>query len=141
MVYDEQGDVDKSIASFESSLGINPHNPETMAYYALSLSKRISRSDRALSMADQLMKDGRTEGYLHRIIAEVYFNQQEFAKASQSIQFALKDGTDGSGYNLAGDIAIKQGNKEEAVRHWQKALEMGYMETAVKQKIAEHKTQ
>jgi tetratricopeptide (TPR) repeat protein len=141
MVYDEQGDVDKSIASFESSLGINPHHPETMAYYALSLSKRISRSDRALSLADQLVKDGRTEGYLHRIIAEVYYNQQEFLKANQSIQFVLKEGPDGSGYNLAGDIAVKLGNKEEAVRHWQKALELGYMEAAVKQKIAEHKTQ
>lgn len=141
MVYDEQGDVDKSIASFESSLGINPGNPETMAYYALSLSKRITRSDRALAMVDQLVKDGRSEGYLHRIIAEVYYNQREYAKANQSIQVVLKEGPDGSGYNLAGDIAIKLGNKEEAVRHWQKAVDMGYMVTMVKQKIADQKTQ
>jgi tetratricopeptide (TPR) repeat protein len=125
MVYDEQGDIDKSVASFESSLAIQPNNAETQAYFALSLSKRISRSDRAIAMADQIVKAGHTEGYLHRILAEVYFNQQEFNKANQSMQVALKSGTDSAGYILAGDIAIRLGNKEEAVRHWQKAMDMG----------------
>ncbi len=92
-------------------------------------------------MADKVVQDGHTEGFLHRILAEAYFHQQEWAKANQSIQYAVKDGTDGPGYNLAGDIALKTGNKEEAVRMWQKAVELGFDDGRVKQKIAEQKTQ
>jgi tetratricopeptide (TPR) repeat protein len=141
MVYDEQGDIDKSVASFESALAINPHHPETMAFYALSLSKRIAKSDRAIALADKLVADGQTAGYIHRILAEVYYHQQDYSKANKSMQVALTDSLDGAGYNLAGDIALKLGNKDEAIRHWQKAVELGYTDATIKQKIADHKTQ
>jgi tetratricopeptide (TPR) repeat protein len=141
LTYDGLGDIDKSVASFESSLSINPRHPETLAYYALSLSKRITRSERAVSMADRVVEDGHSAGYLHRILAEVYYHQDLPEKANQSIQIAVKAGTDGSGYNLAGDILSRLGKKDEAVMMWQKAIDMGEAETGIKRKIEESKTQ
>jgi len=57
------------------------------------------------------------------------------------MQVALKEGTDGAGYNLAGDIYLKLGNKAEAVTMWQKAIENGYTDAGVKKKIEENKSQ
>jgi predicted negative regulator of RcsB-dependent stress response len=56
------------------------------------------------------------------------------------MQVALKEGTDGAGYNLAGDIYLKLGNKAEAVTMWQKAIENGYS-GAGKKKIEDNKSQ
>ncbi len=140
MVYDEMGDVDKSVAAFESSIALNPRHPETLAYYALTLSKRIVRSDRAIEMADRVA-EGQTAGYLHQILAEVYYNQGQYTRANQSMQIALGDRIDGPGYNLAGDIQLKLGNKSEAVTLWQKAVDAGYKVDAIRQKIEDNKSQ
>lgn len=141
MVHDELGDVDKSVTAFESSLSINPRHPETLAYYALSLSRRIVHSERAIEMADQVMKDGPKSGWIQQILAETYYNQQQYDKANLSMQYAVDQGTDGAGYNLSGDILIKLGKKEEALAMWQKAIDKGYMTSIVQRKMEEYKTQ
>ncbi|HXR80550.1 MAG TPA: tetratricopeptide repeat protein, partial [Saprospiraceae bacterium] len=141
LVYDELGNIDKSVTAFESALAINAHNIETLSYYALTLSRRIKQSDRVVDMADYVVSQDQQSGYIHQIIAEVYYNQDKFDKANHSMQVALKEGTDGAGYNLAGDIYLKLGNKAEAVTMWQKAIENGYTDAGVKKKIEENKSQ
>ena len=141
LVYDELGNIDKSVTAFESALAINAHNIETLSYYALTLSRRIKQSDRVADMADYVVSQDQQSGYIHQIIAEVYYNQDKFDKANHSMQIALKEGTDGAGYNLAGDIYLKLGNKAEAVTMWQKAIENGYTDVGVKKKIEENKSQ
>jgi len=141
LVYDDLGNMDKSVQAFESSLAINSKNAETLAYYALTLSKRIKQSDRAIDMADYVVSTGLKSGFIHQILAEVYYHQDKFDKANTSMQIALAEGTDGAGYNLAGDIYLKQGNKAEAVTMWQKAIENGYADSEVKRKIEDNKSQ
>ena len=141
LVYDDLGNMDKSVDAFESSLAINSKNAETLAYYALTLSRRIKKSDRAIDMADYVVSTGTRSGFIHQILAEVYYNQDDFEKANNSIQIALNEGTDGAGYNLAGDIYLKLGQKTEAVTMWQKAIENGYADGEVKRKIEENKSQ
>lgn len=141
MVYDEMGNMDKSITAFESALAINSKNVETLAYYALSLSKRIKNSDRAIDMADYVVSTGNKSGTIHQVLAEVYYNQDKYEKAEASIQVALKEGADGAGYNLAGDIYLKLGRKADAVTMWQKAIEHGYADNLVKKKIEDNKSQ
>jgi tetratricopeptide (TPR) repeat protein len=140
LVYDEMGNMDKSIQAFESSLTIQPHNVETMAYYALTLSRRIKQSERALDMADAIVESGIRSGFIHQIIAEVYYNQDKIDKAYNSIQIALADGVDGAGYNLAGDIYLKQGKKADAVTMWQKAIDKGFADGEIKRKIEDNKS-
>jgi tetratricopeptide (TPR) repeat protein len=141
LVYDGLGNMDKSVQAFESSLAIDSHNVETLSNYALTLSRRIKQSDRALDMADYVVSTGQKSGAIHQILAEVYYNQEKFDKADYSMQMALAEGTDGAGYNLAGDIYLKLGRKTEAVAMWQKAIENGYTDSEVKKKIEENKSQ
>jgi len=141
LVYDDLGNMDKSVAAFEASLAIDSHNVETLSNYALTLSRRIKKSDRALDMADYVVSTGQKSGFIHQILAEVYYNQDKFDQANSSIQIALNEGTDGAGYNLAGDIYLKLGRKTEAVTMWQKALENGFSAGEMKRKIEENKSQ
>ncbi|HUR31192.1 MAG TPA: tetratricopeptide repeat protein [Saprospiraceae bacterium] len=141
MVYDELGQADKSVEAFETALSINPKSAETLSQYSLVLSRRIEQSERAVSMAEKVLAEGNQSAVVHQWIAEVFYNQKKYTKAKESIQVALKQGTDGYGYNLAGDILIAMGETDQALDMWQKALNFGYTEQDVKKKISEHKTQ
>jgi tetratricopeptide (TPR) repeat protein len=141
LVYDGLGNMDKSVTAFESSMGINSKNPETLAYYALTLSKRIKQSDRVLDMADHVVSTGQQSGTINQVLAEVYYHQDKFDKANNCIQVALKEGTVGAGYNLAGDIYLRLGRKADAVTMWQKAIEHGYADGEIRRKIEDNKSQ
>ncbi|MEO5907029.1 MAG: tetratricopeptide repeat protein [Saprospiraceae bacterium] len=141
MVYDELGQPDKSIEAFETALSLNPHSAETMSQYSLVLSRRIEQSEKALSMADKLFSDGNQSAMVHQWIAEVFYNQKKYDKASQSIQVAIQKGTDAYGYNLAGDILIAVGDTNKALEMWQTALNKGFPEVEVKKKLSDHKSQ
>lgn len=141
MVYDELGQADKSVEAFETALSINPKSAETLSQYSLVLSRRIEQSERAISMAEKVLAEGNQSAVVHQWIAEVFYNQKKYAKANESMQVALREGTDAYGYNLAGDIMIAMGETDKAVDMWQKAINLGYTEQDVKKKISEHKTQ
>lgn len=141
MVYDELGQVDKSVEAFETSLSINPKSPETLSQYSLVLSRRIEQSEKALTMVEKVLADGNKSALVHQWIAEVFYNQKKYDKAKQSINIAIAEGTDPYGYNLAGDILIARGETEQALGMWQIALNRGFAETDLKKKIAGYKTQ
>ena len=141
MVYDELGQADKSVEAFETALSINPKSAETLSQYSLVLSRRIERSEKAIDMAEKVLSGGNQSAVVHQWIAEVFYNQKKYDKANQSIQVAIREGTDAYGYNLAGDILIAIGETDQALDMWQKAINNGYPETDVKKKITEHKMQ
>ncbi|HUR30671.1 MAG TPA: tetratricopeptide repeat protein [Saprospiraceae bacterium] len=140
MVYDELGQADKSVEAFETALSINPKSAETLSQYSLVLSRRIEQSAKAIDMAEKVLASGNQSAVVHQWIAEVFYNQKKYDKANQSIQVAVKEGTDAYGYNLAGDILIAIGETDKALDMWQKAMNQGYPDQEVKRKIAEHKT-
>ena len=141
MVYDELGQADKSVEAFETALSINPRSAETLSQYSLVLSRRIEQSDRAISMAEKVLADGNQTATVQQWIAEVFFNQKKYDRARQSIEVAIREGTDAYGYNLAGDILIALGETNRALEMWEKALEYGYPDSELKKKIADHKGQ
>lgn len=140
LVYDELGQPDKSVEAFETALSINPRSAETLSQYSLVLSRRIEQSEKAITMAEKVLTDGTQTAIVHQWIAEVFYNQKKFDKAKQSIQMALKQGTDPYGYNLAGDILIATGETDEALEMWQIAMNRGYTDPELRRKIAEYKT-
>ena len=141
LAYDEAGDLEKSSSAFESALAIDPKSPETLAHYSLMLSRRISQSEKALSMTDKALAQGNLTPMVHEILAEVLYNQKKYKEAYTSIQEVLKADPYGDAYNLAGDILIKLGNTEEAVVMWQKALDAGCTDPMLKGKISDPKAQ
>lgn len=140
LAWDERGDIDKSVGAFEESLTLNPRHIETLAHYALSLSHRIASSQKAIEMANLVAGDARVTPQLMRIVAEVYVNQQQPAKALQAAEAAVKGPLDPEGYRLAGDIFDRAGRSAEAVTWWQAALSAGLKDEALRQKVALRKT-
>jgi tetratricopeptide (TPR) repeat protein len=140
LVYDELGDLEKSSVAFETALGIDPKNAETLTQYSLVLSRRISQSEKALSMTERVLSQSQHPPMIHELLAEVLYNQKKYKEAYASIHKAIGPGSHGDVYNLAGDILLKMGNAGEAVRMWEKALETGSTDMAIKKKIADHKT-
>lgn len=141
LVYDELGDLEKSSIAFESALSIDPRHPETLAYYSLMLSGRISQSEKAMSMTQKALTQENLSPGIHEILAKSLYHQKKYAEAYTSIQVVLQADPYGDAYNTAGDILIKLGNTEEAVDMWQKALDAGCKDTDLKNKISDPKAQ
>jgi tetratricopeptide (TPR) repeat protein len=141
LVYDELGDLEKSSIAFETSLSLDPKNPETMAHYSLALSRRIAQSEKALSMTEKVLGMSNLPPAIHEVLAQVLYNQKKYTEAYNSIQVLLAADPYGDAYNLAGDICLKLGKTPEAVSMWQKALDAGASDSDIKRKIAEHKAQ
>ncbi|MDZ4748066.1 MAG: tetratricopeptide repeat protein [Saprospiraceae bacterium] len=141
LAYDESGELEKSSNAFESALTIDPKSPETLAHYSLMLSRRISQSEKALSMTEKALAHGSLTPMVHEILAQVLYNQKKYKGAYASVQEVLKADPYGDAYNLAGDILIKLGNTEEAVGMWQKALDAGCNDPMLKGKISDPRAQ
>lgn len=141
LVYDELGDLEKSSMAFETALGLNPKQPETLAYYSLALSRRISQSDKAMSMTAKLREQEPLTPLMYEVLSEVLWHQKKYTDALSMIQKSLAADPHGDAYNLAGDIYLKLNQAPAAVDMWQKALEAGCRDSELKQKIAAHKAQ
>jgi tetratricopeptide (TPR) repeat protein len=141
LVYDELGDLDKSSVAFESALTIDPKNPETLACYSFTLSRRITQSEKAISMTEKALSQGNLAPMTLEMIAKTLYNQKKYKEALASIQAVLTADPYGDAYNLAGDILIKMGNAEEAKVMWQRALDDGCTDPDLKRKISDPKAQ
>jgi tetratricopeptide (TPR) repeat protein len=134
--YDALGELEKSATAFESALRIDPKSAETLSYYSLVLSARITQSEKALKMTETVLNQQGLTPEIHEILARVLYNQQQYAEAYDSMEKVLRSNPFGDDYNLAGDILNKLDRKPEAVKMWQKALENGCSDSSLKSKIS-----
>ncbi len=139
LVHDALGELEKSATAFESALSIDPKSAETLAYYSLVLSGRITQSEKALSMTQAVLNQQGLPPMIHEILAQVLYNQQKYDDAFRSIKIVLDADPFGDDYNLAGDILNKLNKKEEAVVMWEQAIAAGCRDTSLKSKIAASK--
>ena len=141
LVYDEQGELEKSATAFETALSYDPRSAETMAYYSHALSGRITQSEKALSMTQDVLKQQGLSPQVHEVLAQVLYNQKKYAEAQVSIDQVLTVDPHGDAYNLAGDILLKQGKNADALAMWEMALETGCTDSGLKSKMAAAKAQ
>ena len=91
-------------------------------------------TERALSQPDLSPE-------IQEVLARVLYNQKKYKEAYSTVQEVIKTDPHGDTYNLAGDILIRQGNTEEALAMWQKALAEGCADPDLKRKISDPKAQ
>lgn len=135
LAYDKDGDIDKATQAFETSMMLHPRNIETKTYYALSLSRRILQSKKAIEMATDVLKDSSSSSYLLENIAEVFYNQKLYTESAQAIQRALSGTLSPAGYKLAGDIYHQLGQPAEAQKFWKQAIEAGLNDMELKKRL------
>ena len=124
---DVQTDLDRwneAKRSYERALRLDPANHNAMNNYAYNLSLQGEDLDRALELAEEAISYQPENAAYLDTIGWIYYKRGEYEQAREFIQRSVDTGESGPEvYEHLGDVFEALGNKEEAVRWWNKALE------------------
>ena len=124
-VYYKQDSVEQAFAMFDSTLLINPGDIMTLNNYSYYLSLRNEHLDKAEKMISTALSADPNNSTFLDTYAWVLFKSKNYSLAKFYMRSAIENEKNPSGvlYEHYGDILFMNGEKEEAVKMWQKALE------------------
>ncbi|MDR2692327.1 MAG: tetratricopeptide repeat protein [Dysgonamonadaceae bacterium] len=141
-LYHETGNRQKAYEAYDKSLEYNENNILILNNYAYFLSLDKTQLDKAESMSGKCLKFQPKNPTYADTYAWILFQKGNYSLSKFYIESAITNGGDKSSEVLDhyGDILFKTGNTDNAVRQWEKALEIkeknGETNTAVlKRKI------
>lgn len=142
-VYYVQGDTAKVLEQYEKALEYNPGNIMAMNNYAYYLAELGTNLDRAEKLSATTVKyEPENPTYLDTY-AWIYFKKGEYGLALTYMKSAMahseKEKPSAELYEHYGDILFMNGQHEEAVPNWEKALELK-PESEILQRKVKHKT-
>ena len=123
---DESGDRPKALEVMEKLLKNHPDNFQAMNYIGFTLAEQNRDLDRALSLlkkADELSPD---QAYIIDSLAWAHYKAGNNQEALRQIRRAVNIGpnSDAAIWEHYGDIAGKEGKRDEARRAFRRALEL-----------------
>ncbi|RLD73096.1 MAG: hypothetical protein DRJ02_08855 [Bacteroidetes bacterium] len=139
--YNELGDYDKSYASYEKVLEMNPENNVVLNNYAYYLSLHSVKLDKAERMAKKAVElDPYNQNNLDTY-AWVLYKLEKYEEALEWIKKAYNNGGESSGVVTEhyGDILYRLGRTDEAVEFWEKALTKDNHSDLLKKKVNDKK--
>ena len=125
-VYVELGDTLKGFELYEHALRLSPGNTGVMNNYAYFLSLCGKDLDRAESMAAKAVNANPDNATFIDTYAWVFFKKKDYDMALFYIKSAMSNTDEPSADIIEhyGDILYMTGDKEGAVKQWEKALEL-----------------
>ena len=137
----ELGDTIGAYSLYEKALSIFPGNTSIMNNYAYFLSLSDKDLDKAESMAAKAVNANPNNATFIDTYAWVYFKKKTYDMALFYIKSAINNSDSPSSDIIEhyGDILYMTGDKEEAVKQWEKALELSPDSDILKRKV-ENKT-
>ena len=148
-----RGRRDSSAVLYERAISINPHNYMAMNNYAYHLAVADTLLDRAEHFSALAVKsDTENPTYLDTY-AWVFFRKKEYTLARRYIDAVLRlyadsepSDSEPSGeepsaevFDHAGDIYFMTGDRDQALKYWQQALDLDPDNELIGRKVA-HKT-
>lgn len=137
--YHNLKDYDKSDASYESALELDPQNSHVLNNYAYFLSLRKEKLDKAKEMSTRLVELFPEEPTFLDTHAWVLYTLKEYKEAKKYLEKAIQTTNSGTIIEHYGDVLFKLGHTEEAVIQWQKAKEFDDTSELIDKKIANKK--
>ena len=136
-VYVELGDSTRGFDLYERALAISPGNTGVMNNYAYFLSLCNRDLDKAESMAAKAVNANPTNATFIDTYAWVFFKKKDYAMALLYIKSAIANADEPSADILDhyGDILYMNGDTDEAVKQWEKALELEPDKELIKRKV------
>ncbi len=124
-VYYKTGKVEKSFELFEEMLAKKPDNISILNNYAYFLALENKELDKAEKMSKKTVEKEPESATFLDTYAWVLYVQKNYAEAMKYMEKAikcLKEDEEGSAemWEHYGDILLKMGKKNEAVKHWKK---------------------
>lgn len=135
------GDSVGAFELYDKALNICPSNTSVMNNYAYFLSLSDKNLDKAESMAAKAVNANPNNATFIDTYAWVYFKKKNYDMALFYIRSAINNADEPSADIIEhyGDILYMTGDKEEAVKQWEKALELSPDSDILKRKV-ENKT-
>ena len=140
-IYHEKKMAAESYDAYDSALVYNPDNIGALNNYAYYLSVERKDLDKAEEMSYKTVKaEPKNSTYLDTY-AWILFEKGKYAEAKIYIDDAMKNGGEESDVIVehCGDIYFMNGEKEEALKFWFKAKEMGCESKTLDKKIERKK--
>lgn len=138
-VYNNLEDYDKSDASYEEALKLDPQNSHVLNNYAYFLSLRKEKLEKAKEMSLRLVELYPEEPTFLDTHAWVLYTLKEYKEAKKYLEKAIQNTNSGTIIEHYGDVLYKLGNTEEAVIQWQKAKKLDDTSEFLDKKIANKK--
>ena len=137
----EMGDSVGAYKLYDHALSICPGNTSVMNNYAYFLSLNEKNLDKAESMAAKAVNANPNNATFIDTYAWVYFKKKNYDMALFYIKSAISNDDEPNSDIIEhyGDILYMTGDKEEAVKQWEKALELSPDSDILKRKV-ENKT-
>lgn len=138
-VYHALGKNEESDSAYGQSLKLDPDNAYVLNNYSYYLSLRKTNLEHAKQMSAYSNKlDPGNSSFLDTY-AWILFQLNEFSEAKDWQEKAMKADGEKSGTILEhyGDILYRLGNKEDALKYWKRAKELGTDSGTIDRKINE----
>ncbi|NJL13608.1 MAG: tetratricopeptide repeat protein [Microscillaceae bacterium] len=137
--YHGLGQYAESDAAYEKALRQSPDHPRALNNYSYFLALRRQKLEQAQAMAEKLVGlHPQNPSYLDTF-AWVLYQSKDYKKARKYLEMALDIRRDGIILEHYGDVLYQLGEKEEALRQWQKAKAEGGTSDKIDRKINEKK--
>ncbi len=140
-IYNKMGQAERSDKAFEQALQKDSSAPPALSRYAYALAQRGERLKDAQSMALRANELLPKQPEYQANLARVLYKMEQYEEAQPWMERALKNGGQLSPRILeeSGDLLYKLGQKEQAVKRWKKAQQLGRSSNELDQKITEGK--
>lgn len=140
-VYYTSSQYDKAFDAWSKAVKLRPDDPALLTEYAYALVSRNMSTDQAASMAHRALELSSHQGDAEHTLALIAFRRGDLKEARMRIEQALASGgrTHLQALELYGDILFSQGETEQAVEAWQRALAEGNTSDLLRKKITERK--
>ncbi len=136
--YNETKSYKKSDSCYEKALSINANDATVLNNYAYYLSVRKERLKDAEKMSKKSLEIDSNSGSFLDTYGWILYEQGDYINAKKYIEKAITKTLEAERatlYEHLGDINIKLKDKENAIKNWQKALELGGPNESISLKI------
>lgn len=133
------GNIEEAFKAFDQVVTLDPDNYMAMNNYAYYLSLRGENLDKAERLSGKVVQENPDNATYLDTYAWVLFKRKDYQLAKFYIESAIDKGGKENAVLIEhyGDILYMLGEKEEAVKKWKEAFELGEGSTVLEQKVKE----
>ena len=137
--YFELEKFDKSYASFEKALSLNPKNNKALTSYSYALAEQGVELEKAKEMAERSNQLKPNNPNTEAAYAWIFYKLKQYEQSKKWFEKSLKNGGDQLPKILEnyGDVLFQLNDIDNAILQWQKAQAKGSHSSTLEKKIAD----
>jgi tetratricopeptide (TPR) repeat protein len=137
-VFEKQGKFDPAVERFRRVIALDPKYAEAYNYVGYMFAERGIRLEEAVDLIRKALELEPENGYYIDSLGWAFFQQGRYPEALRELKRAVeltRGKEDPVIYDHLGDAHQKVGDETEALRAWEKSLELDPANETVKRKI------